>query len=55
MTKSEAHEIYKIIKIINEIGLIHILNSTMVSKKTRIRYDKIIGKKWNKFKIKSTR
>ena len=33
MTKTEAQEIFKIIKIINEAGLMYILNSTMVSKK----------------------
>ena len=33
MTKTEAQEIYKIIKTINEMGLMHILNSTMISKK----------------------
>jgi len=33
MTKTEAQEIFKIIKIINEAGLMYILNSTMISKK----------------------
>lgn len=33
MTKSEAQEIYRIIKIVNETGLMHILNATMISKK----------------------
>lgn len=33
MTKVEAQEIYKIIKIVNETGLLHLLNSTIVSKK----------------------
>ncbi len=34
MTKSEAHEIYKIIKTVNEAGLTHMLNSSMNSKKS---------------------
>ncbi|NOQ44065.1 MAG: TrmB family transcriptional regulator [Nitrosopumilus sp.] len=33
MTKTEAAEIYKIIKTVNETGLMYILNSLMVSKK----------------------
>ncbi len=33
MTKTEAQEIFKIIKTVNESGLAHILNSTMISKK----------------------
>ena len=33
MTKIEAHEIYKIIKLVNETGLRHILNSSITSKK----------------------
>ena len=33
MTKTEAHEIYKIIKTVNESGLTYILNTTMISKK----------------------
>lgn len=33
MTKAEAQEIYKIIKTVNDSGLSHILDSTMVSKK----------------------
>ena len=33
MTKTEAQEIYKIIKTVNETGLMHLLNSTMISKK----------------------
>ncbi|MFB5647832.1 MAG: TrmB family transcriptional regulator, partial [Candidatus Nitrosomaritimum yanchengensis] len=34
MTKSESQEVYKIIKIINENGLNHVLNSLIVSKKS---------------------
>ena len=45
MTKSEAHEIYKIIKIINEVGLIHILNSTMISKKPELDMIKLLKTK----------
>ena len=47
MTKAEAHEIYKIIKIINESGLMHILNSTMIIKKPELDMIKLIRKKWN--------
>ncbi len=34
MTKSESQEVYKIIKIVNENGLNHVLNSLIVSKKS---------------------
>ena len=34
MTKTEAQEIYKIIKTVNESGLLHILSSTITTKKT---------------------
>ena len=38
MTKTEAQEIYKIIKTVNESGLLHILRSTIATKKARHRY-----------------
>jgi hypothetical protein len=44
MTKAEAHEIYKIIKIINETGLMYILNSTMISKKPELDMIKLLEK-----------
>ena len=44
MTKSEAQEIYKIIKTINENGLNHILNSTMGTKKNEIDFVKLLEK-----------
>ena len=53
MTKSEAHEIYKIIKIINEVGLIHILNSTMISKKPELDMIKLLEKNGINLKLKA--
>jgi hypothetical protein len=53
MTKTEAHEIYKIIKIINEAGLIYILNSTMVSKKPELDMLKLLEKNGIILKSKS--
>ena len=53
MTKAEAQEIYKIIKIINEIGLMHILNSTMVSKKPEFDMFKLLEKNGISLKSKS--
>ncbi len=44
MTKTEAQEIYKIIKTINEMGLMHILNSTMISKKLEFDLFKLLEK-----------
>jgi len=44
MTKSEAQEIYKIIKTVNETGLLHILNSSMVSKKSEVDMFKLLEK-----------
>jgi len=44
MTKSEAQEIYKIIKTVNESGLLHILNSSMVSKKSEVDMFKLLEK-----------
>ena len=53
MTKTEAHEIYKIIKVINETGLIHILNSNMVSKKPEFEMLKLLEKNGISLKSKS--
>ena len=53
MTKTEAHEIYKIIKIINESGLTHILNSTMLSKKPELDMIKLLEKNGINLKTKS--
>lgn len=53
MTKSESQEIYKIIKIINENGLNHILNSIIVSKKLDIDMIKLLEKNGVNLKTKS--
>jgi sugar-specific transcriptional regulator TrmB len=53
MTKTEAHEIYKIIKIINEAGLMYILNSTMTSKKPELDMLKLLEKNGVNLKSKS--
>ena len=44
MTKTEAQEIYKIIKTINEAGLMYLLNSAMISKKPEIDMLKLLEK-----------
>ena len=53
MTKADAHEIYKIIKIINETGLRYILNSTRESKKIEIDFLKLLEKNGMQLKSKS--
>ncbi len=53
MTKTEAQEIYKIIKTVNETGLAHILNSTMVSKKPEFDMLKLLEKNGISLKSKS--
>ena len=53
MTKIEAQEVYKIIKIINENGLAYILNSTMISKKPEIDILKLLEKNGINLKNKS--
>ena len=53
MTKTEAQEIYKIIKTINETGLTHILNSTMFSKKPEFDLFKLLEKNGVILKSKS--
>jgi sugar-specific transcriptional regulator TrmB len=53
MTKNEAQELYKIIQIINENGLMHILNSAIVSKKPEFDMLKLLEKNGINLKIKS--
>lgn len=53
MTKTEAQEIYKIIKTINELGLTFILNSTIVSKKPEFDMFKLLEKSGISLKSKS--
>ncbi len=53
MTKADAQEIYKIIKIINETGLRYILNSTRESKKLEIDFLKLLEKNGMQLKSKS--
>lgn len=53
MSKSEAQEIYKIIKTVNETGLTHILNSTMFSKKPEFDLFKLLEKSGISLKSKS--
>ncbi|MGY5149723.1 MAG: TrmB family transcriptional regulator [Candidatus Nitrosopumilus sp. bin_68KS] len=53
MSKTEAQEIYKIIKTVNEIGLTYILNSTMVLKKPESDIFKLLEKNGISFKSKS--
>ena len=53
MTKSEAQEIYKIIKTVNETGLSYILNSLMVSKKPESDMFKLLEKNGISLKSKS--
>jgi len=53
MTKNEAQEVYKIIRIINENGLSHILNSTMISKKPELDMLKLLEKNGINLKNKS--
>ena len=53
MTKSEAHEIYKIIKTVNETGLMYILNSNIVSKKPEFEMLKLLEKNGVSLKLKS--
>ncbi len=53
MTKTEAQEIYKIIKTVNEIGLTYILNATMISKRPESDIFKLLEKNGISFKSKS--
>ncbi|HJJ23047.1 MAG TPA: TrmB family transcriptional regulator [Nitrosopumilus sp.] len=53
MTKTEAQEIYKIIKTVNETGLRYILNSAMISKKQEFDMFKLLEKNGISLKSKS--
>ena len=53
MTKTEAQEIYKIIKTVNESGLTYILNSSMVSKKSEADMFKLLEKNGISMKTKT--
>ena len=53
MTKTEAQEIYKIIKTVNDSGLSYVLNSTMVSKKPEFDMFKLLEKNGISLKSKS--
>ena len=53
MTKSDAQEIYKIIKTVDESGLMYVLNSTMVSKKHEFDLFKLLEKNGISLKSKS--
>jgi hypothetical protein len=53
MTKNEAQEVYKIIRIINENGLTYILNSIMISKKPDLDMLKLLEKNGIDLKNKS--
>ncbi|MEK0320299.1 MAG: helix-turn-helix domain-containing protein [Nitrosopumilus sp.] len=53
MTKTEAQEIYKIIKTVSELGLMYILNSTMISKKPEFDMFKLLEKNGISLKSKS--
>ncbi len=53
MTKIEAQEIYKIIKTVNETGLMYVLNSLMVSKKPESDMLKLLEQNGISLKSKS--
>ena len=53
MTKTEAQEIYKIIKTINDNGLSHILNSTIISKRNDFDLVKLLEKHGVSLKTKT--
>jgi len=53
MTKNEAQEVYKIIRIVNEYGLMHILNSSLASKKPDFDLLKLLEKNGINLKSKS--
>ncbi|NND86305.1 MAG: TrmB family transcriptional regulator [Nitrosopumilus sp.] len=53
MTKTEAQEIYKIIKTVNELGLPYILNSSRTSKKSENDLFKLLEKNGVSLKSKS--
>jgi len=53
MTKTEAQEIYKIIKTVNDSGLRYVLNSSMISKKSEWDMFKLLEKSGISLKSKS--
>ena len=53
MTKTEAQEIYKIIKTVNETGLTYLLNSAMISKKPEVDMLKLLEKNGISLKSKT--
>ncbi|MEX0862416.1 TrmB family transcriptional regulator [Nitrosopumilus sp.] len=53
MTKTEAQEIYRIIKTVTETGLMHILNTTMISKKPEVDMFKLLEKSGISLKSKT--
>lgn len=53
MTKSEAQEIYKIIKTVSENGLLHVLNSLPVSKKSEVDMLRLLEKNGINLKSRS--
>ncbi len=53
MTKMEAQEIYKIIRIINENGLHHVLDSSIITKKSEYEMLKLLEKNGITLKSKS--
>ena len=53
MTKTEAQEIYKIIKTVNETGLTYLLNSAMISKKPETDMLKLLEKNGISLKSKT--
>ena len=53
MTKTEAHEIYKIIKTVNESGLLYVLESAVTSKELECNMFKLLEKNGIPLKSKS--
>jgi len=53
MSKTEAQEIYKIIKTVNEAGLSHILSSSIISKKPELEMFKMLEKNGISLKSRS--
>jgi sugar-specific transcriptional regulator TrmB len=53
MSKTEAQEIYKIIKTVNEIGLLYILSASIISKKPELEMFKMLEKNGISLKSKS--
>ena len=53
MSKTEAQEIYKIIKMVNETGLAHILSASIISKKPELEIFKMLEKNGISLKSRS--